>query len=37
MEVVIETQVEVTEQPGVIELSAECLSLVGGGKGDTTF
>ena len=32
MEVVIETQEEVTEQPVVIELSAECLSMVGGGK-----
>ncbi len=31
MEVVIETQEEVTEQPVVIELSAECLSMVGGG------
>ena len=33
MEVVIETQEEVTEQPVVIELSAECLSMVGGGRG----
>ncbi len=33
MEVVIETQEEVTEQPVVIELSAECLSMVGGGEG----
>ena len=32
MEVVIETQEEVTEQPVVIELSAECLSMVGGGR-----
>ena len=32
MEVVIETQEEVTEQPVVIELSAECLSMVGGGE-----
>ena len=31
MEVVIETQEEVIEQPVVIELSAECLSMVGGG------
>ncbi len=30
MEVVIEMQ-EVTEQPAVIELSVECLSMVGGG------
>ena len=32
MEVVIETQEEVTEQPVVIELSAECLSMAGGGR-----
>jgi hypothetical protein len=31
MEVVIETQEEVIEQPAVIELSTECLSMVGGG------
>ena len=33
MEVVIEMQEEVIEQPAVIELSAECLSMVGGGLG----
>ena len=32
MEVVIETQEEVTEQPAVIELSAESLTMVGGGR-----
>ncbi len=31
MEVVIETKEEVVEQPAVIELSAEFLSMVGGG------
>ncbi len=37
MEVVIETQEEVTEQPVVIELSAECLSMVGGGVEPAKF
>ena len=37
MEVVIETQEEVTEQPVVIELSAECLSMVGGGVAELQF
>lgn len=31
MEVVVETQEEVKEQPVVVELSAEFLSMVGGG------
>lgn len=31
MEVVFEMQEEVVEQPAVVELSAECLSMVGGG------
>ena len=37
MEVVIETQEEVTEQPVVIELSAECLSMVGGGRVEASL
>ena len=37
MEVVIEMQEEVIEQPAVIELSAECLSMVGGGLLATSF
>jgi hypothetical protein len=37
MEVVIETQEEVTEQPVVIELSAEFLSMVGGGVASVNF
>jgi hypothetical protein len=37
MEVVIETQEEVMEQPVVIELSAECLSMVGGGRIAMTY
>ena len=37
MEVVIEVQEEVIEQPAVIELSAECLSMVGGGIGSMSF
>ena len=37
MEVVIETQEEAIEQPAVIELSAECLSMVGGGLANTLY
>ncbi len=37
MEVVIEMQEEVVEQPAVIELSAECLSMVGGGLGCSSY
>ena len=37
MEVVIEMQEEVMEQPAVIELSAECLSMVGGGVSACSF
>ena len=37
MEVVIETQEEVTEQSVVVELSAECLSMVGGGAQCLSF
>ena len=37
MEVVVEMQEEVIEQPAVIELSAECLSMVGGGLASLNF
>lgn len=37
MEVVVEMQEEVIEQSAVIELSAECLSMVGGGVANVTL
>ncbi len=37
MEVVLEMQEEVVEHPDVVELSAECLSMVGGGLGHTVL
>jgi len=37
MEVVVEMQEQVIEQPAVIELSAEVLSMVGGGLGCISY
>ena len=37
MEVVVETQEEVVEQAQVVELSAEFLSMVGGGLAHSNY